>query len=76
MLTLIEQQLSAGRGSGHNPLSATCFLQGGGGAPTLPACLNGTLGGDRCKWGLSRATGVKTVHQSGGLHCENGKEAA
>ena len=37
----VEVQSSAGRGSGHNPLSAPCFPQGEGGAPTLPACLKG-----------------------------------
>ncbi len=65
-----------GAGTTLSPLPAFCRGEGGG--PNNPRTFKGTLGGDRCKWGLSRTTGVKTVHQrgSGGLHCENGKEAA
>ena len=64
---------AVGAGTTLSQLPAFCRGEGG---PHTPRTFKGTLGGDWCKWGLSRTTGVKTVHQSGGLHCENGKEAA
>ena len=49
VIKVIEGQSSGGRGSGHNPLSAPCFLQGEGG-PHTPRTFKGTLEGDLRKY--------------------------